>query len=53
MEKISVPSLLAREGYIANSFSMCFAHDGSGRISFGDKGSIHQQETPFNFDASK
>ncbi|XP_023766889.1 aspartyl protease family protein 1 isoform X2 [Lactuca sativa] len=52
MEKISVPSLLAREGYIANSFSMCFAHDGSGRISFGDKGSIHQQETPFNFDAS-
>ncbi|KAI3665337.1 hypothetical protein L6452_43961 [Arctium lappa] len=52
MEKISVPSLLAREGYIADSFSMCFGHDGSGRISFGDKGSINQKETPFSFDAS-
>ncbi|KAJ9564467.1 hypothetical protein OSB04_000433 [Centaurea solstitialis] len=52
MEKISVPSLLAREHYIADSFSMCFGHDGSGRISFGDKGSINQEETPFSFDAS-
>ncbi|MFS8016672.1 putative nepenthesin [Helianthus anomalus] len=52
MEKISVPSLLAREGYIADSFSMCFGHDGTGRISFGDKGSIDQEETPFSFDAS-
>ncbi|KAK1423544.1 hypothetical protein QVD17_18848 [Tagetes erecta] len=51
MEKISVPSFLAREGYIADSFSMCFGHDGTGRISFGDKGSIDQQETPFSFDA--
>ncbi|GJY80024.1 aspartyl protease family protein 1-like protein [Tanacetum coccineum] len=52
MEKISVPSFLAREGYIADSFSMCFGHDGNGRISFGDKGSINQEETPFTFDAS-
>ncbi|KAI3824264.1 hypothetical protein L1987_05715 [Smallanthus sonchifolius] len=52
MEKISVPSLLAREGYIADSFSMCFGRDGTGRISFGDKGSIDQEETPFIFDAS-
>lgn len=52
MEKISVPSFLAKEGLIADSFSMCFGHDGTGRISFGDKGSIDQQETPFNFDAS-
>lgn len=47
-EKISVPSILSREGYIANSFSMCFGHDGTGRISFGDKGSPDQEETPFN-----
>ncbi|XP_024975810.1 aspartyl protease family protein 1-like [Cynara cardunculus var. scolymus] len=52
MEKISVPSLLAKERFIADSFSMCFGHDGSGRISFGDKGSIYQEETPFSFDAS-
>ncbi|KAD7117710.1 hypothetical protein E3N88_04978 [Mikania micrantha] len=52
MDKISVPSLLAREGYIADSFSMCFGHDGTGRISFGDKGSINQDETPFSFHAS-
>ncbi|KAJ6678171.1 ASPARTYL PROTEASE FAMILY PROTEIN 1-LIKE [Salix viminalis] len=48
MEKISVPSVLSREGLIADSFSMCFGHDGIGRISFGDKGSPDQQETPFN-----
>nr|XP_043608127.1 aspartyl protease family protein 1-like isoform X2 [Erigeron canadensis] len=52
MEKLSVPGILAREGYIADSFSMCFGHDGTGRISFGDKGSIDQEETPFCFDAS-
>ncbi|KVI02927.1 Aspartic peptidase [Cynara cardunculus var. scolymus] len=39
--------LLAKERFIADSFSMCFGHDGSGRISFGDKGSIYQEETPF------
>ncbi|KAJ6990617.1 aspartic proteinase-like protein 1 isoform X1 [Populus alba x Populus x berolinensis] len=48
MEKISVPSVLSREGLIADSFSMCFGHDGIGRISFGDKGSPDQEETPFN-----
>ena len=48
MEKISVPSVLSREGLIADSFSMCFGHDGIGRISFGDKGNPDQQETPFN-----
>lgn len=47
-EKISVPSILSREGYTADSFSMCFGHDGTGRISFGDKGSLDQEETPFN-----
>ncbi|KMT09314.1 hypothetical protein BVRB_6g134120 [Beta vulgaris subsp. vulgaris] len=48
MENISVPSILSREGFIADSFSMCFGHDGVGRISFGDKGSPEQKETPFN-----
>ena len=53
MEKISVPSFLAREGYIADSFSMCFGLDGNGRISFGDKGSFEQEVTPFNLDSSQ
>ncbi|PHU26892.1 hypothetical protein BC332_05224 [Capsicum chinense] len=48
LEKISVPSILSREGFMADSFSMCFGRDGAGRISFGDKGSIDQEETPFN-----
>ncbi|XP_015889724.3 aspartyl protease family protein 1 isoform X2 [Ziziphus jujuba] len=48
MEKISVPSILSREGFIADSFSMCFGDDGIGRISFGDKGCADQEETPFN-----
>ncbi|XVF15968.1 hypothetical protein REPUB_Repub09cG0201600 [Reevesia pubescens] len=41
MEKIAVPSILSQEGLTADSFSMCFGHDGIGRISFGDKGSSH------------
>jgi hypothetical protein len=48
MTNISVPSTLAREGYTANSFSMCFGPEGAGRISFGDTGSSGQGETPFN-----
>ncbi|XP_024032810.1 aspartyl protease family protein 1-like, partial [Morus notabilis] len=52
MEKISVPSILSKEGFIANSFSMCFGQDGIGRISFGDKGSPDQDETPFNLNPS-
>ena len=48
LEKISVPSILSQKGYTADSFSMCFGHDGTGRINFGDKGSLDQEETPFN-----
>uniref|UniRef100_A0A1J3EUZ3 Aspartic proteinase-like protein 1 n=1 Tax=Noccaea caerulescens TaxID=107243 RepID=A0A1J3EUZ3_NOCCA len=48
LEDISVPSILAKEGIAANSFSMCFGNDGAGRISFGDKGSVDQRETPLN-----
>ncbi|KAF8028423.1 hypothetical protein BT93_E1129 [Corymbia citriodora subsp. variegata] len=47
MNNISVPSILAKDGLAANSFSMCFGSDGIGRISFGDKGSSNQGETPF------
>lgn len=50
LEKISVPSILSNEGYTANSFSMCFGQDGNGRIDFGDKGSLDQEETPFNME---
>lgn len=48
MDNISVPSILSREGFIADSFSMCFGLDGVGRINFGDKGGPDQKETPFN-----
>lgn len=51
MEKISVPSVLSRDGLIADSFSMCFGRDGIGRIDFGDKGSLDQEETPFNINS--
>ncbi|XP_027935280.1 aspartyl protease family protein 1-like isoform X1 [Vigna unguiculata] len=44
--------MLSREGFTADSFSMCFGSDGIGRISFGDKGSFDQDETPFNLNPS-
>ncbi|KAF7129898.1 hypothetical protein RHSIM_Rhsim10G0206700 [Rhododendron simsii] len=52
MEDISVPSVLARKGLTANSFSMCFGPDGLGRMSFGDTGSSGQGQTPFNVEQS-
>ncbi|KAM3709857.1 hypothetical protein ACJW31_02G206100 [Castanea mollissima] len=52
MEKLSVPSILSSKGFTADSFSMCFGRDGIGRISFGDKGSSDQEETPFNLNPS-
>uniref|UniRef100_A0A2P2LFZ7 Peptidase A1 domain-containing protein n=1 Tax=Rhizophora mucronata TaxID=61149 RepID=A0A2P2LFZ7_RHIMU len=52
MSNISVPSTLARDLHISNSFSMCFGPDGLGRISFGDKGSSDQGRTPFNLGQS-
>ncbi|KAL5751645.1 hypothetical protein ACOSQ2_022152 [Xanthoceras sorbifolium] len=45
--EISVPSLLAKAGLIRNSFSMCFDEDNSGRIFFGDQGSVTQHSTSF------
>ncbi|XP_072956238.1 aspartyl protease family protein 1-like isoform X1 [Typha angustifolia] len=50
MEKISVPSILSSRGLASNSFSMCFGHDGIGRISFGDQGSSDQEETPLHIE---
>ncbi|KAK3142949.1 hypothetical protein QOZ80_4BG0354850 [Eleusine coracana subsp. coracana] len=48
IDEISVPSILAQRGMASNSFSMCFGHDGIGRISFGDQGSSDQEETPLD-----
>ncbi|KAL9249826.1 Aspartyl protease family protein 1-like protein [Drosera capensis] len=47
IDSISVPSILASENVTANSFSMCFRSDNTGRISFGDQGSSDQSETSF------
>ncbi|XP_051124530.1 aspartyl protease family protein 1-like [Andrographis paniculata] len=52
MNNLSVPSILASGGHTANSFSMCFRHEGIGRIDFGDKGTPGQNETSFNLQQS-
>ncbi|KAL8028856.1 hypothetical protein ABFX02_14G188600 [Erythranthe guttata] len=53
MDDISVPSVLAKKGFTANSFSLCFVNKGLGRIEFGDKGSAEQKTTPFNLQKIK
>ncbi|CAI0429115.1 unnamed protein product [Linum tenue] len=45
--KISVPSFLAKAGFIQDSFSLCFDEEDSGKIYFGDQGPHAQQSTPF------
>ncbi|PHT31846.1 Aspartic proteinase-like protein 1 [Capsicum baccatum] len=45
--EISVPSRLAKDGLVRNSFSLCFKEDDSGRIFFGDQGPAGQQTTSF------
>ncbi|KAL8038280.1 hypothetical protein ABFX02_11G095900 [Erythranthe guttata] len=52
MDNISVPSVLASKGLVANSFSLCFGSDGQGRVVFGDKGSPLRKTTPFNLQKS-
>ncbi|PRQ47332.1 putative nepenthesin [Rosa chinensis] len=47
MDDVSIPSMLAKQGLASNSFSMCFGINGTGRIRFGDNGSVDQPETPF------
>uniref|UniRef100_A0A1J3K8E3 Aspartic proteinase-like protein 1 n=1 Tax=Noccaea caerulescens TaxID=107243 RepID=A0A1J3K8E3_NOCCA len=49
---IAVPTMLAEAGVASNSFSMCFGLKGKGTISFGDKGSSDQLETPFTLTPS-
>ncbi|KAF3324930.1 aspartic proteinase-like protein 1 [Carex littledalei] len=51
ISNVSVPSILANKGYTYNSFSMCFAESGIGRINFGDVGNSDQSETPLNVNA--
>ncbi|XP_019248401.1 PREDICTED: aspartic proteinase-like protein 1 isoform X3 [Nicotiana attenuata] len=45
--EISVPSRLAKAGFVRNCFSLCFKEDDSGRIFFGDQGPATQQITSF------
>ncbi|GAA0157424.1 aspartic protease [Lithospermum erythrorhizon] len=45
--KVSVPSNLAKAGYVPDSFSLCFDDDDSGKLFFGDQGMANQQHTPF------
>ncbi|KAK9067418.1 hypothetical protein SSX86_014747 [Deinandra increscens subsp. villosa] len=49
---MSIPSVLANSGLTADSFSMCFGRDRTGRINFGDKGSSDQGDTPINLDTT-
>ncbi|KAJ3672388.1 hypothetical protein LUZ60_007109 [Juncus effusus] len=46
IDTLSVPTMLAKNGTISDSFSMCFGLDGTGRIKFGDKGNTGLYETP-------
>ncbi|CAH9136183.1 unnamed protein product, partial [Cuscuta epithymum] len=41
-------SILAAQGIVGNSFSLCFQPSGKGRLIFGDKGTPNQRETPFD-----
>ncbi|ANM65004.1 Eukaryotic aspartyl protease family protein [Arabidopsis thaliana] len=45
---IAVPNMLVKAGVASDSFSMCFGPNGKGTISFGDKGSSDQLETPLS-----
>ncbi|KAL6552184.1 hypothetical protein OROGR_008338 [Orobanche gracilis] len=45
--EISVPSLLAKAGYIKNSLSLCFNDDDTGRLFFGNQGVAGQETTQF------
>ncbi|CAN4122237.1 unnamed protein product [Withania somnifera] len=45
--EISVPSLLAKSGFIPRSFSLCFGKRNSGTIFFGDQGPENQRRSSF------
>ncbi|KAJ3672380.1 hypothetical protein LUZ60_007101 [Juncus effusus] len=44
-DNLSVPTMIAKNGLITDSFSMCFGLEGIGRLDFGDVGSSSQYET--------
>ncbi|KAJ1692600.1 hypothetical protein LUZ63_009298 [Rhynchospora breviuscula] len=46
LDSSSVPTILAKNGSVSDSFSMCFGDDGNGRLNFGDKGNPGQSQTP-------
>ncbi|XP_010515541.1 PREDICTED: aspartyl protease family protein 1-like isoform X1 [Camelina sativa] len=48
IDNLAVPNMLVRAGVTTDSFSMCFGLKGKGTISFGDKGSSDQLETPLS-----
>ncbi|KAK4722370.1 hypothetical protein R3W88_012603 [Solanum pinnatisectum] len=45
--EISVPSLLAKSGFVPHSFSLCFGKSNSGIIFFGDKGLENERRSSF------
>ncbi|CAH9136198.1 unnamed protein product [Cuscuta epithymum] len=47
-EDMDVLSILASQGIIGNSFSLCFSPNGKGRLIFGDKGTRNQKRTPLD-----
>lgn len=44
---ISVPSVLAKSGFVPHSFSFCYDKSYSGRLYFGDQGTPSQRSTSF------
>ncbi|CAH9099107.1 unnamed protein product [Cuscuta epithymum] len=47
---LDLPGMLASQGLVPNSFSLCFGLDGKGRLAFGDKGSSAHMRTPLDPD---
>ncbi|CAH9083819.1 unnamed protein product, partial [Cuscuta epithymum] len=45
---MDVLSILASQGIVGNSFSLCFSPNGNGRLIFGDKGTRNQKKTPLD-----
>lgn len=45
--EISVPSSLAKSGFVSRSFSLCFGKSNSGTIFFGDQGPENQRQSSF------
>ncbi|CAH9136192.1 unnamed protein product [Cuscuta epithymum] len=46
-------SILAAQGIVGNSFSLCFQPSGNGTLILGDKGTSNQRETPLDLSIQK